>query len=178
MLGLSTLIVALCWHAAGPPPALRRHHAAKMGAIDVVTSSLAYEQVVDLFPDPPSVAGVVIRAPESKFPSVLEQPAEIARSLSSPTATFSEVFLAPLEPADLAAAVFVGLALQLGPDFLLAPAGLVSERGIRPGYYLEAALGAAVNPQARDVRILAERPGSCTDALRRVTGSRAWGGNP
>ena len=43
----------------------------------------------------------------------------------------------------------MGLALQLGPDFLLAPAGIVSDKGIRPGYALEEALGAALDPEAQ-----------------------------
>ena len=96
---VSTLVAALCWHAAGPTPALRsaRQDAASMS-------------VVDLFPDPPSVAGVIIRAPESRFPSSLEQPTEVAvRTLSSSLPDFSAVLLAPLEPTDAAAALFVRL---------------------------------------------------------------------
>ena len=96
---ISTLVAALCWHAAGPTPALRsaRQDAASMS-------------VVDLFPDPPSVAGVIIRAPESRFPSSLEQPTEVAvRTLSSSLPDFSAVLLAPLEPTDAAAALFVRL---------------------------------------------------------------------
>ena len=103
---VSTLVAALCWQAAGPSPAFRhaRQHAASMA-------------VVDLFPDPPSVAGVLIKAKDSKFPLVLEQPTDIARSvpISAPnwlqpgTLPFdpSDVLLAPLDVPDLGAALFV-----------------------------------------------------------------------
>ena len=106
---VSTLVAALCWQATGPPPAVRhaRQYAASMA-------------VVDLFPDPPSVAGTVIRAKDSNFPSLLEQPADMTRSvpISAPNwlkvpepGTFSfdpsDVFLAPLDVPDLATALFV-----------------------------------------------------------------------
>jgi len=116
--------------------------------------------MVDLFPDPPSVAGTVIRAKDSKFPSVLEQPADAARSVpvSAPnwlqpgTIQFDpfDVLLAPLDVPDIGAALFVGIALQLGPDFLLAPAGIISDKGgLRPGRILEEVIGAAVTPTAQ-----------------------------
>jgi len=150
---VSTLVAAaLCWQAAGPLPAFRhaRQHAATMA-------------VVDLFPDPPSVAGVLIKAKDSKFPLVLEQPTDIARSvpISAPnwlqpgTLPFdpTDVLLAPLDVPDLGAALFVGIALQLGPDFLLAPAGLVSDKGgLRPGRILEEVIGAAATPDAQWLR--------------------------
>jgi len=152
---VSTLVAALCWQATGPPPAVRhaRQYAASMA-------------VVDLFPDPPSVAGTVIRAKDSNFPSLLEQPADMTRSvpISAPNwlkvpepGTFSfdpsDVFLAPLDVPDLATALFVGIALQLGPDFLLAPAGLVSDKGgLRPGRVLEEVLGTALTPDAQWLR--------------------------
>ena len=44
----------------------------------------------------------------------------------------------------------VGIALQLGPDFLLAPAGIISDKGgLRPGRILEEVIGAAVTPTAQ-----------------------------
>ena len=96
LMAVSTLIAALCWQAAGPSPALRqtRQHAARM-------------TVVDLFPDPPSVAGVVIKAKDSNFPSVLEQPTEIAKYVSVPDFDPSDVLFAPLEVPDLFTALFV-----------------------------------------------------------------------
>ena len=98
-MAVSTLVAALCWQAAGPSPAPRqtRQHAASM-------------TVVDLFPDPPSVAGVVIKAKDSNFPSVLEQPTDVARSvpISVPNFDPSDVLFAPLDvPADLFTALFV-----------------------------------------------------------------------
>ena len=52
-----------------------------------------------------------------------------------------------LSPAQL------GIALQLGPDFLLAPAGLVADKGgLRPGRLLEEAIGALVSPEAQWLR--------------------------
>lgn len=112
--------------------------------------------VVDLFPDPPSVAGVVIKAKDSNFPSVLEQPTDVARSvpISVPNFDPSDVLFAPLDvPADLFTALFLGIALQLGPDFLLAPAGLVADKGgLRPGRLLEEAIGALVSPEAQWLR--------------------------
>ena len=54
-----------------------------------------------------------------------------------------------LETVDLAAALTVGLALQLGPDFLLAPAGLVSDEGIRPGFALEEVVGSLIDADAQ-----------------------------
>ena len=96
LMAVSTLVAALCWQAAGPSPALRqtRQHAASM-------------TVVDLFPDPPSVAGVVIKAKDSNFPSVLEQPAEIAKYIPMPDFDPSDVLFAPLEVPDLFTALFV-----------------------------------------------------------------------
>jgi len=109
--------------------------------------------VVDLFPDPPSVAGVVIKAKDSNFPSVLEQPTEIAKYISVPNFDPSDVLFAPLEVPDLFTALFLGIALQLGPDFLLAPAGLVADKGgLRPGRLLEEAIGALVSPEAQWLR--------------------------
>ena len=98
-MAISTLVAALCWQAAGPSPAplQTRQHAASM-------------TVVDLFPDPPSVAGVVIKAKDSNFPSVLEQPTDVARSvpISVPNFDPSDVLFAPLDvPTDLFTALFV-----------------------------------------------------------------------
>jgi len=56
---------------------------------------------------------------------------------------------APLEGGDYVAALFLGVGLALGPDFFLAPAGLVSDDGIRPGYALEAVVGDLVTPEAQ-----------------------------
>ena len=52
---------------------------------------------------------------------------------------------------------------MLGPDFFLAPAGLVSDEGIRPGYALEAVVGELVTPDAqwlkdRNEKLAADAP--------------------
>ena len=135
---VSTLVAALCWQAAGPPPALRhaRHHAASMA-------------MVDLFPDPPSVAGTVIRAKDSKFPSVLEQPADAARSVpvSAPnwlqpgTIQFDpfDVLLAPLDVPDIGAALFVRQRVNTAPS-CWRPSSLVRWPGPdSPGSWLRSA---------------------------------------
>ena len=111
--------------------------------------------VQDLFPDGETfapygtVGGVILKVPDSSFPSSLEQPATAAKAVISPFPDFADIVFAPLEQIDLFSALFVGLALQLGPDFLLAPAGLVSDKGIRPGYALESVVGAVLDPEAQ-----------------------------
>eukprot|EP00325_Prymnesiales_sp_UTEX-LB-985_P019903 CAMPEP_0174760634 /NCGR_PEP_ID=MMETSP1094-20130205/108871_1 /TAXON_ID=156173 /ORGANISM="Chrysochromulina brevifilum, Strain UTEX LB 985" /LENGTH=258 /DNA_ID=CAMNT_0015966575 /DNA_START=138 /DNA_END=914 /DNA_ORIENTATION=- len=108
-------------------------------------------EFVDLFPDPappPVVGGNVVLAPAGIFPSELEQPA--AESLRTagltPWPEVAATVFAPLESSDVIAALFLGVALMLGPDFILAPAGLVSNKGIRPGYFLESVVGRAITP--------------------------------
>ena len=97
--------------------------------------------VKDLFPEPPSIAGNIYVRPATNFPTTLEQPAAAPPTLSYTPVTFAEVFFAPVGLSDATGAVFLGLTLMLGPDFLLAPAGLVSARGLRPGRALENVLG-------------------------------------
>lgn len=106
-------------------------------------------QVIDLFPDPPSVGGNAVVAPATRFPSLLDAPEAAARATVTPFPSFAEIFLAPLAPLDLVSAGFLGVAMMLGPDFLLAPAGLVSADGIRPGYALQGAVGALLDPDAQ-----------------------------
>ena len=84
--------------------------------------------------------------------------------------TLTDVLFAPLEGSDLLGALFVGVALLLGPDFLLAPAGLVSDDGIRPGYSLESVVGRLIDPSAqwladRDERLAAKTPLSVRAAV-------------
>lgn len=113
-------------------------------------------RVVDLFPDPPSVGGNVVVPPPSTFPATLEIGPASASTLRpatiTPFADWGASFFAELQPQDGVAAVFLGVALLLGPDFLLAPAGLVSDRGIRPGFALEGALGRMLQPDAQWVK--------------------------
>lgn len=114
--------------------------------------------MVDLFPDGcltvgcATIGGNVVEAPSTAFPSTLDQPLEAKRAVITPFPDTAATVFAPLEDIDLAAALTVGLALQLGPDFLLAPAGLVSDKGIRPGYALEAVIGSVLTPDAQWLR--------------------------
>ena len=107
--------------------------------------------VVDLFPDPVpvTVGGIEVKAAPSTFPSTLEQPASFKAATLTPFPDMMATVLSPLEGGDLVAAGFLGVALMLGPDFLLAPAGLVSDEGVRPGYALESVIGDVVTPDAQ-----------------------------
>ena len=106
---------------------------------------------VDLFDEPPTVGGVVVTAPATLFPKQLEQPAELAKKATiTPFPDWASIVFAPSETGDLIAAVFVGTALLLGPDFLLAPAGIVSDDGIRPGFALERVVGELIDGDAMD----------------------------
>ena len=115
-------------------------------------------EMVDLFPDGcttvgcTTIGGNVVEAPSTAFPRTLDQPAEAKRAVITPFPDITSTVFAPLEDIDLAAALIVGLALQLGPDFLLAPAGLVSDKGIRPGYALEAVIGSVLTPDDQWLR--------------------------
>jgi len=112
-------------------------------------------QVVDLFPDPPTVGGNTVVPPPSRFPAALEvNPADetFSKATLTPFPTFVEVVSSPLQPVDVVAGVLLGIALLLGPDFLLAPAGLVPDKGIRPGYSLQKAVGALVDPDGQWLR--------------------------
>ncbi|KAL1498533.1 hypothetical protein AB1Y20_013854 [Prymnesium parvum] len=119
---------------------------------------------VDLFaePLPPSVGGKLLLAPAPNFPPSLESPPAALPASITPFPALADVFLAPLAPADLAAALSLALALLLGPDFLLAPAGLVSRDGIRPGRALERVLGERLEPDAPWLRD--RREGLAADA--------------
>ena len=109
-------------------------------------------EFVDLFPDPappPSVGGNVVLAPAKLFPSALEQPEVSSPATITPFADAASVIFAPVEGMDLVATIFLGIGLMLGPDFALAPAGLVSNDGIRPGYSLESVVGSLITPDAQ-----------------------------
>ena len=108
-------------------------------------------EFVDLFPDPiiPSVGGKAVVAPPSTFPTMLESPEASKAASITPFPDFFDVIFAPTEMVDVFGALFLGIALQLGPDFLLAPAGLVSDEGIRPGYALESVVGERLDPNAQ-----------------------------
>ena len=113
-------------------------------------------EMVDLFPDGcttvgcTTIGGNVVEAPSTAFPMTLDQPLMAKRAIITPFPDIASTVFAPLEDIDLAAALTVGLALQLGPDFLFAPAGGVL--GIRPGYALEAVIGSVVTPDAQWLR--------------------------
>ena len=116
-------------------------------------------EFVDLFPDPVpvTVGGIEVVAPAKQFPTQLSSPASAARASITPFPDFIDVIFAPAGAPDLLGAVFLGLALQLGPDFLLAPAGLVSDEGIRPGYALESVIGEVLEPEAQWLKDRRER---------------------
>ena len=95
------------------------------------------------------VGGNVVTPRPSSFPSSLSSPAAAANAAITPLTDISDTIFQPLELGDGIAAVLVGFALLLGPDFLLAPAGLVSDEGIRPGYTLEAVVGDIVDADAQ-----------------------------
>ena len=127
---------------------------------------------VDLFDEPPTVGGVVVTAPATLFPKQLEQPAELAKKATiTPFPDWASIVFAPSETGDLIAAVFVGTALLLGPDFLLAPAGIVSDDGIRPGFALERVVGELIDGDAQwhrgeaDLRLYATSAGGGIAAL-------------
>ena len=122
-------------------------------------------EFVDLFPDPiiPQVGGKAVVAPPSTFPTLLESQVSSKAASITPFPEFVDVIFAPTETVDVIGAVFLGIALQLGPDFLLAPAGLVSDEGIRPGYALESVVGERLDPNAqwlkdRREKLAAESP--------------------
>jgi len=108
-------------------------------------------EFVDLFPDPivPSVGGNIVLAPATKFPELLDSPAKSVPATITPFPDLFDIIFAPTEISDAFGALFVGVALLLGPDFLLAPGGLVADVGIRPGYALEAVIGDLIEPDAQ-----------------------------
>lgn len=124
----------------------------------------------DVFGDPidVTVGGIVVEPKPSIFPPTLEGPATSAPATITPFAEMNAVFFAPLEQGDLIAAVFLGFALLLGPDFLLAPAGLVSDKGIRPGYALESVVGRLIDPDAQWLRDRNEELAATAPLLVRV----------
>lgn len=117
-------------------------------------------KVVDLFPEPPAVAGRIYVTPARVFPTALEPQGQLADSaavsvrdqaaaaVASPAGVnVAEVLLAPLGPTDLVCAALLGTAIYLGPDFVFAPAGFAAN--IRPGHTLESVVGAALQPDAQ-----------------------------
>ena len=112
-------------------------------------------KVVDLFPDPipVTVGGNIVEAPPTRFPTDLTTPDEaFAKATITPYVDASSVLFAPLETSDAVAALFLGVAVLFGPDFFLAPAGLVSDKGIRPGFELEKAFGSLITPNDQWLR--------------------------
>ena len=99
-------------------------------------------QVIDLFPDPPTVGGRSYARPSSVFPRDLAAPEatqKVQRAVVTPRPEFTDVVFQPLGGTDGAAIVFLSLALFLGPDFMLAPLGIASEA--RLGFLAEGKLG-------------------------------------
>lgn len=105
----------------------------------------------DEFGDPLEVVvgGNVVAPRATDYPSTLELPAYVAKATITPFAEWTSIIFAPLEGDDIPATFFVGVALLLGPDFVLAPAGLVSDEGIRPGFALEAVVGEVIDADAQ-----------------------------
>ena len=110
---------------------------------------LVQMRMVELFDEPPSIGGNAVVPRPSTFTPTLEMPSDYKPATITPFVDASSAFLSPIELPDVVAAVFLGIALLLGPDFVLAPAGLVSDKGIRPGYSLESVVGALVDPKAQ-----------------------------
>lgn len=99
-------------------------------------------QVVDLFPDPPTVGGRSYVRPSAVFPRDLSAPdatQRVQRAVVTPRPEFTDVVLQPLGAADGFAICFIALSLFLGPDFMLAPLGIASDA--RLGYLAEGKLG-------------------------------------
>ena len=106
-------------------------------------------RMVDVFDVVPSVGGNAVVPRPTTFTPTLEMPSSYKPATITPYIDPSQIFLTPLELPDVVAAVFLGIALLIGPDFILAPAGLVSDKGIRPGYSLEAVVGGLVDSEAQ-----------------------------
>ena len=104
------------------------------------------------------------RARDDPLKGPLGSSAQPWAAVADPTCTSTSTFTTPLETGIAARpcrllelprylSPQVGIALQLGPDFLLAPAGLVSDKGgLRPGRVLEEVLGTALTPDAQWLR--------------------------
>ena len=103
------------------------------------------------------VGGNVVAPRVDSYPAGLESPAEALKATITPFAGIGEVVFAPLEGQDFIAAFFIGVALLLGPDFVLAPAGLVSDKGIRPGFALERVVGDLIDADAQWLKDRKER---------------------
>ena len=99
-----------------------------------------------------TVGGIQVVPKPLSFPDALDAPTVAKAATITPFPDVADVIFAPTGGSDLVAALFVGTALLLGPDFLLAPAGLVSSRGIRPGYALEGVVGELATPDAQWLR--------------------------
>jgi hypothetical protein len=134
----------------------------------------------DEFGDPiqVTIGGNVVEPRSSLFPELLDTPGLSAPATITPYADVGSIMyrstdsnptthlthnppvlsslpwsrFAPLQQSDAIAACFLGIALLLGPDFILAPAGLVSDRGIRHGYALESVVGSVLDADAQWLR--------------------------
>ena len=108
-------------------------------------------EFVDLFPDPVElrVGGNIVEAKPATFPLQLSQPDSFKAATITAFPDMGYTIFAPIQGSDLVATVFIGIALCLGPDFALAPAGLVSNEGIRPGFGLERVVGEILTPDAQ-----------------------------
>lgn len=96
-----------------------------------------------------TIGGNIVTPRAANFPDSLDAQVATAKATITPFADFGSVVFAPLQQNDAIAACVLGIALLLGPDFALAPAGLVSDRGIRPGYALEAVVGGLIDGDAQ-----------------------------
>jgi hypothetical protein len=102
----------------------------------------------DPFAAPPQIGGNEFTAQPKNFPAELAQPDTYTRATITPFPDIASIVFAPLEGIDAVATVFIGIALFLGPDFILAPAGLIfgMNEGIRPGFALELVIGEILMP--------------------------------
>ena len=126
--------------------------------------------VVDLFPDPiiVKIGGNEFTPAPTRFPYEIEQPATYTAATVTPWPDIVSTIFAPCSEGDLIATLFLGVALALGPDFILAPSGLVSNEGIRPGYALEAVVGELVTPDAQWLKDRKEKLAATAPPLVRL----------
>lgn len=119
--------------------------------VDAPPFSTISRDQIDVFGDPIEivVGGNVLKTPDTRFPDLLEGPSSYTKATITPFADAGSIVFAPLQDSDIIATLFIGVALMLGPDYFLAPAGLVSAKGIRPGYALEAVVGSFIDSDAQ-----------------------------
>jgi hypothetical protein len=119
-------------------------------------------------PPPPTVGGIVFSPVPTDFPAALTAPEVSKAATLTPYPEAAATIFAPLEGTDIVASVLLGVALWLGPDFALAPAGLVSSDGIRPGFALEGLAGNIITPDDQWLRDRREKLAAAAPPLVRA----------